>query len=305
MTCYYPLQGWLDLAGPNPATGKTPLVFFPRDGHPGTAIRVPCGQCIGCRIDRTRSWAIRCVHEASLHNANSFVTLTYGHDLPVTDTDLPTLRKRDITLFFKKLRNHIDKKVRYLICGEYGDKKGRPHYHACIFGYDFPDRQYYKTVSGIAYYTSPLLSVIWPHGFNTVGDVNFTSASYVASYCIKRVTGGAAKDHYQDRVPEFAQMSRRPGLGADWIKKYGKEVYQNDMLRLSTKKYPLRMPKYYDRLYDIDNPAEMEVIRSKRLLNVKHYSAKNLLAAERAKKRARKTLKRSYEDGKTDCFSGV
>ena len=155
MPCYSPLTGYVSrLANKN---GKRPIVFNHRDGFLDLPVQVPCGQCIGCRLERSRQWAIRCVHEASLYDDNCFITLTY------TDENLPCrgnrdcdkcdhfkekrcdglergLCKRDFQLFLKRLRKMFGKGVRYHHCGEYGEQLGRPHHHACLFNFNFPDR---------------------------------------------------------------------------------------------------------------------------------------------------------------------
>ena len=151
---------------------------------------VPCGQCIGCRLERSRQWAIRCVHEASLHTDNCFITLTYSPDCLPSDG---SLNHDDFQKFFKRLRKHIaPKKIRYYMCGEYGEdlqqpsKLGRPHFHACLFGLDFDDKQLYIVRDDVKLYTSATLEKIWGKGFVTIGDVTFESAAYVARYIAKK-----------------------------------------------------------------------------------------------------------------------
>ena len=104
-------------------------------------LKLPCGKCIGCRLARSREWAIRCVHEASLHEHNCFITLTYDDDhLPMNNS----LDLRDFQLFMKRLRFKFGNGIRYYHCGEYGDNYRRPHYHACLFNFDFADKKIWK-----------------------------------------------------------------------------------------------------------------------------------------------------------------
>ena len=144
---------------------------------------------MGCRLDRARDWSIRCVHEASMHDANSFITLTYNDEsLPLGIGGQPTLKHKDFQVFIRKLRNAqpieyydenlnpVRKKIRYFQCGEYGDEYKRPHYHACLFGIDFPDQKLWKTQNGQNVYTSNTLSKMWPLGYSTVGTVTWKSA---------------------------------------------------------------------------------------------------------------------------------
>ena len=156
MPCYRPLVGYRSVKiGP---TGKRPVVFKARDAFFDHQVKVRCGQCIGCRLEKARQWALRCSHEASLHENNCFVTLTYS------DKNLPkynSLELRDFQKFMKRLRKHFDGGIRFFHCGEYGDKNGRPHYHAILFGIDFDDREIYKVSdAGYRWYTSKTLESI-------------------------------------------------------------------------------------------------------------------------------------------------
>jgi len=176
---------------------------------------IACGQCSGCRLERSRQWAVRCMHEASLHEKNSFVTLTYK-DAP------ESLEYRDFQLFMKRLRK-VRGRCRFYMGAEYGEQRGRPHFHALLFGVAWPDGVYLgKSPSGFKLFRSAQLSALWPQGFASVGDVTFESAAYVARYCMSVITGDKAVEHYGGRKPEFGRMSLRPGIGRAWIDKYGR-----------------------------------------------------------------------------------
>lgn len=243
MACPYPIKGYRLADG---------TVRFGAHGGVHRPIEIPCGQCFCCRLERSRQWAIRCVHESQLHDNSVFVTLTYGADCnPVS------LEYRDFQLFLKRLRKV--KPCRFYMCGEYGEQFQRPHFHALLFGCFFEDRQVLSELpSGSKLYRSALLERLWPHGFSSIGDVTFESAAYVARYCMKKLTGPAAKAHYEavdgftgeivDRVPEFNKMSLKPGIGAGWFAKFGSEVYPNDYVVLRGIK--MRPPKYYDGLLE-------------------------------------------------------
>ena len=121
--------------------------------------------------------------------------------------------------------------------GEYGSTTKRPHFHACIFGWDFSDRLYFKrTESGEIIYTSRTLERLWPYGFSSIGNVTFQSAAYIARYCTSKVTGDAAKIHYRREdengeyflTPEFSHMSLKPAIGKTWLEKYKNDVYNHD-----------------------------------------------------------------------------
>ena len=97
---------------------------------------VPCGKCFACRIKKRREWSLRLYHELEMWNDAQFTTLTYADDSIPSGEGLPSLRKRDLQLFFKRLRRHLpeERSIRYFACCEYGDTTGRPHYHAIIYG---------------------------------------------------------------------------------------------------------------------------------------------------------------------------
>lgn len=155
------------------------------------------------------------------------------------------------------------------MAGEYGGKLGRPHFHAILFGIGFADRRLLKkTRAGHNLYTSSQLSQLWPHGFNTIGDVSFESAAYVARYVMKKFTGPSASDHYK-RVdangeiywlqPEYNRMSLKPGIGKTWYEKYHKDITTQDTMIVEG--HEMRPPRYYDKLLAMMNPVLSEEIR--------------------------------------------
>lgn len=236
MPCYYP-QKYYRCRTPNPS-GKYGITSSPLLGWTDMPVVIPCGQCIGCRLERSRQWAMRCMHEASLHDCNCFITLTYSDDfLPDNDS----LRKSDFQNFMKRLRKKISPaKVRYYMCGEYGSQNNRPHYHALLFGYDFSDAIAWDS----KYRISPMLQVLWPYGHTLIGDVTFESAAYVARYCVDKITGDKSEEYYGDRIVPYNCMSRRPGIGYDWYKTYKKDVYPHDEVIVRGRS--CKPPKYYD-----------------------------------------------------------
>lgn len=261
MPCFHPLTAWKP-RDPNAwSGGKARLVFSRERGLPSTEVQIACGQCIGCRLDRARQWAVRCVHEASLHDENCFLTLTYNNEnLPLDGS----LNKRDIQLFFKRLRKRYeDKLIRYFQCGEYGDKTFRPHHHAIVFGFDFPDKSLFSRSGGVPLFVSPSLQELWPYGFCTIGSVSFDSACYVARYVTKKITGEKADVHYKGKLPEYTTMSRRPGIGRGFYEKYRKDLYNYDKCVVKNNLI-CKPPRYYDSIYDIEYPDEFGRIKARR-----------------------------------------
>lgn len=205
---------------------------------------------------------------------NSFITLTYSEE------NLPTgksLNYRDFQLFMKRLRFNTGYPIRFFMCGEYGEKDARPHYHALLFGYQFPDLQYWgKSPAGHNVYRSKILEELWTLGNSLIGNVTRESAGYVARYCMKKVTGDLAETHYaytaedgtiKHRTPEFARMSLKPGIGATWYAKYHDDVHPNDYVVTDGIKVPV--PRYYDNMFKANN-GDLDEIK----YNRQQYAAK-------------------------------
>lgn len=297
MPCFHPLKGYYGRVV-NPETGKRPVVFNSKDGFDDRKIGVPCGRCIGCRMDRARSWAVRCVHEASLYEKNCFITLTFSDKFLEPSGSLV---KADFQNFMKRLRKrfygNMKGDVRYFHCGEYGDRLGRPHHHACLFNFDFPDRVLWKVREGVRLYRSAILEQLWPVGFCTVGDVSFESACYVARYVVKKINGDLAPGHYQGRLPEYTTMSRRPGIGRAWFDRFKSDVYPKDFVVIQGRKY--KVPQYYDRFLESMSPIEHDEVKAERIIRSRNNpdnSPDRIEARERVAKANLALLKREYED---------
>lgn len=250
-------------------------------------ILLPCGQCTGCRVDRAREWSVRCMHEAKMHDYNSFLTLTYNDEnLPVNGS----LDYRHFQLFMKRLRIKIGP-VRFFMCGEYGDQTQRPHYHALIFGYDFPDKKpWRKAANDHMLYRSQELESLWKYGNAEIGTVTLQSAGYCARYCIKKVYGDAAESHYGERLPEFGHMSLKPGIGATFFDKFQADIYPSDFCvadgRITS------IPKYYDKLYkgSLDEIKETRELKASK--HIKNNSHERLAVREEVLNAKLKFLKR-------------
>lgn len=274
-----------------------------------SSIRLPCGRCIGCRLDRSREWAIRCHHEAMLHETSSFITLTYAEEPPGGG-----LVRSDFQGFMKRLRKRLSpEKVRYYMCGEYGavyDERGikipgvlgRPHYHAILFGHDFGDREFHKNSrTGYRIYISPTLTEAWGHGHAVTQDFSLECAAYVARYVTKKITGDAAAEHYikvdtstgeMYQVPaEFTGMSLKPGIGAGWMERYKGDCYPKDFVTAAGVRF--RPPRYYDKILEASDPEVFEDIRERRREAVQDVSFDRLKAMEAVKLRQAEKLERA------------
>lgn len=256
MPCYSPLHAFKAKANDS---SKISITFSRPSSWKGDRLDLPCGQCIGCRLERSRQWAVRCMHEASLHEQNSFITLTYD------DEHLPkdwSLQKSHFQNFMKRLRKSISHRVRYYHCGEYGDLNARPHYHALLFGHDFSDKRLHSERKEVRLFTSDQLQRLWPMGFSTIGEVTFESAAYVARYVMKKINGPAAEDHYYGRTPEYTTMSRRPGIAQKWYEKFKSDVYPRDYV--VSRGFKSRPPRYYDNLLGREDQSTLALLKINR-----------------------------------------
>lgn len=195
-----------------------------------------------------------------MHERSCFLTLTYRPDaLPVGGSLVP----RHLQLFLKRLRRGAAGRVSFFACGEYGDEIGRPHYHACVFGFDFEDkRPWKKAKDGSQLFVSAKLDALWGHGFTSIGSVTFESAAYVARYCLKKVSGVTSYEivdpdtgEVSERLPEFVRMSLRPAIGKTWLERYGDEVARDDTV--VSRGVELPPPRYYDKQQELGDPANL------------------------------------------------
>lgn len=325
MPCYSPLKGFKSL--------ETGGLVFRGDQGVGR-MEVACGQCLGCRLDRSRTWAMRIVHEASLYPVNSFITLTY-RDVSECDDDqlargyhIPadwSLHKSHFQKFMKRLRkSRSGELIRFFHCGEYGNRcehgldlaiskcplcsVGRPHYHGCLFNCGFSDLESYSISNGITRFTSKSLSDLWRYGFVDVGELNYQSASYVARYVLKKVTGVKADDHYTridfDGVmhsiePEYVTMSRRPGIGRNWFNEFASDCFPSDEVPVVGMGVVKKVPRYYEELYKVDERfvGELEKVKALRQVfrreHIGEYTPERLMAKYKVKKAQVSLLKRS------------
>lgn len=215
----------IDFVSKNLSNKKENRSYLPIDHSlPYDLFTVRCSKCIGCRQDHARDWALRCEHELREHEDSCFLTLTYDKNhLP----EGRTLVMRDLQLFFKRLRKKYGEGIRYIASGEYGSKTHRPHYHVILFGLDFQDKkQYYRTGSKFPLFTSKSLSDIWTAGNALIGSANKETAGYVCRYTMKKTN---QRDYVGRRAP-FLTMSRRPGIGFNFFKKYAQSIFPKDYI---------------------------------------------------------------------------
>lgn len=262
MPCFVPLRAF--------KTAQGAIVFKEKGNDVLSQLWLPCGRCIGCKLERSRQWAMRCVHEASLHESNAFVTLTYD------DAHLPYRSSLDYShfqKFMKRLRKRMRVQCSFVVAGEYGDLNWRPHWHALLFGVNFSDSVPMRMLRAHeSLRRSPLLEELWPFGHSSIGDVNFETAAYVGRYCTKKITGQLAESHYrridQDTgeiyhlTPEMLRCSNRRPIGKGWFERFRSDVYPHDYVVVRGKE--MKPPKYYDTLLDREFPDVLEDVKFQR-----------------------------------------
>lgn len=256
--------------------GKT-IAWSPKDYSKEFAtFLLPCGQCIECRLDYARQWAVRCMHEAQMYgDNNSFITLTYSDENLLSDQ----LQYSDFQLFAKRLRKKIftdfikkfgvqnwnlltkeEKDVQlsrisigYFVTGEYGDKTKRPHWHAIIFNYRPSDSTYkYTSDRGDQVFTSEELTKLWGLGNAEFGSVTFESAGYCARYAAKKLIHGMDGDHDYEPI---SKKSSRQAIGKKWLEKYWPDVFNYGHAILPDGQ-TCSVPRYYEKWFQKNYPEK-------------------------------------------------
>lgn len=300
MPCFHPLHA-LEVPGQKTVAGK-PVYHILKYLDPlyddSRCLKLPCGKCVGCRLEYSRQWANRCMLELQYHDSAYFLTLTYDdyhvprsyYSDPSTGEAMPslTLCKRDWQLFMKRLRKAFpNDKLRFYMCGEYGDQTQRPHYHAIVFGLHLNDLvPFSRSVQGYQYYTSESVQRCWsargvirsldgsedcvtplaPIGYVVVGEVTWETCAYTARYIMKKLNGPEAQFYSDFNLEKpFVLMSRKPGIARQYYDDHP-DIYEYDYINLSTDKggRKVRPPRYYDKLFDLEQPeklAEIKLIR--------------------------------------------
>lgn len=293
-------------------------------------VTLPCGnKCRHCRLKNSQEKGIRCMHEASFHKDNVFLTLTYddahlpmanAYSLLDTKKTITSYSKTDPVTFVKDLRAWLsyhrpNTKILTFGCAEYGEKFGRPHFHLIIFGWKPEDLQFLRMSKNDwspkkwPVYKSELLKKLWPHGFHEIGTVTYESACYVARYVMKKFSGDQALLHYQPiphTVPLLPErpicVSNKTGIGLSHIKKYTQEILNNDCVWIKKNGEPrkLPVPRYYNAKLLEWFPDQYRVIQQKRIANALKPNLD--LTKPRMKDRTAllehrsNQLKRSYEE---------
>lgn len=230
MTCFKPLKAWKQTKADLEIPAKDyyalkKISFRPVQGR--QEIEIPCGHCLGCRLDHANMWATRMTMESKSWKKNCFITLTYNTpNLPINKNGLATLIKKDVQDFMKRLRYHHkgnekwthpikgkeEYPIRFFGCGEYGPKGGRPHYHLAIFNWEPDDLVLYKlNKHGQPIFKSKSLQNIWGKGFVTVEEFNYQTAAYISRYVQKKAGIEPQKREYTGEIRQELAIDERNG----------------------------------------------------------------------------------------------
>ena len=220
--------------------------------------QIPCGHCLGCLEDRAKDWTVRNLMELKTCDNAIFLTLTYDDNHLPLNHGFHTLDKTDLSAFLKRLRKHYSlSKLRFFACGEYGSHTLRPHYHLIVYGYPYYEDRWCET---------DLLSNIWKNGNVYLGTVTEQSIAYVSRYVLKK-SGNSAVLNSTYQQPEFVDMSRRPGIGAEWINAHLKDISVNDevpFLSHGVVRF-VKPPRYFDKQFKVIEPNLFQSLADKRV----------------------------------------
>lgn len=285
--------------------------------------QLPCGQCLECRLEYGRQWAIRCVHEAEMHPQNSFITLTYAEENLKSDklvyTDFQTFSKNLRTMIFtdflnrlfpnsdQKTQRHLWRtlskerqkelydpfKISIFVTGEYGDEKKRPHWHALIFNWEPGDQKYKRSNDREdKIYTSETLSKLWPHGTSEVGAVTFHSAGYCARYAAKKLIHGKDGEHEYEPI---SKKSSKNAIGKSWISKYWRSTFVHGNIMIPDSKETCSIPRYYVKWLQKNQPeAFQRYVTQKKQQQIEEATAQQKIEDDLYKK---ENMLRTFEEG--------
>lgn len=281
---------------------------------------IPCGNCIGCRLDYSRRWANRGYLEAQTSHDTWFVTLTHDdehHFIPeeiilsdtgkiiipnenekidgITFTEIEEIEwkgcliPQEMVTFMKSLRQIMKREykvdgIRFILCGEYGTINKREHYHLILYNCPLPPETFYNPRidwKHEVYYQNTIIERAWSReesingkkkliqkGIINICEANWNTIAYVARYITKKVNGKESELHYavQGEVKEFFRTSRNKGIGYDYYIQNKEKIYKNDKIMIVNHSgtHYTTPPKYYDDMYEKENPTHMKLIKEQR-----------------------------------------
>lgn len=292
---------------------------------------IPCGKCIGCRLDYSQDWANRTYLESQLYKENYFVTLTYDDEHlivkdEITDKDgftwlnedqNATLSTEDFERFLNTFRQIMKRDykvdgIRFIGCGEYGEESQRPHYHFILLNCPLPSETFFepRIKNGNTYFRNTIIERAWTKGISNICPANWETMAYTARYITKKINGEGSEQLYAANglIKEFFRQSRMPGIGKPYYDLHKDEIYKNDYILVKTKKGTAYRtpPKYFDDLYEEEEPEKFKEIKWKREQKAEYgkrlksqetslFLRDQLQVEERSKEQQGKMLKRGLK----------
>lgn len=244
----------------NRRTKKYQINYMPNECSKTNVVYAPCRKCEGCKHDREGEFVLRMKHEIESYKGNTtFLTLTVNEENMENVFPGRELSHRPFQLFMKRLRKILPSKVTYVVCGEYGAKKNRPHYHAIIFGWkpQSEELRVVKRTPGYNLYACSTIEKCWKFGFNTVGVANESSSRYLMKYVLKQL--GIEKElfsiddetgeviNYKRPYIVYPRSKQNGGLGFRWFEKNKEKIFTEGYIAGSKAEIHLSIPKYYKR----------------------------------------------------------
>lgn len=179
----------------------------------GTKMLVKCGKCWECKQERSRNWIYKTWLEAKDHEEKCFITLTIRNNYKTKEFG-KNLNKKDLQDFIKRLRKEKQlKNFKYFGAGEYGEEKGRAHYHLISLGYIPKDLVFWAySKKGNILYTSHELTKIWGKGLVTVQAFHKDEIPYLSLY---------TDNHKSLKIINYKELNERQHIIRELHIKYG------------------------------------------------------------------------------------
>lgn len=274
MACFTPKDAWMSNrvndAGNNFITWNHALA------DKTNPVEVPCGKCIGCRLDKRKRLGVQVFHEAQMHDYKCMATFTYS------DENNPgVIVKEDMQKAIKRMRSEPNNlEFKYLVAGEYGENTHRPHFHMAIIGYDFLGGPGVQHI-GKGQYMNRMLTDIWGNGAVHIVPLTIERCMYVAAYTMKKMG------------EEECWHSHSHYMGKTWLDKHWDDIARTGRVVINGGEHPIP-PKYFEwadgKLDDV-KASQQEFIQTRFKTGAERWAHRKTLDSAQVNAKARIALK--------------